>query len=198
MAVELITAPSIEPITYQEVIKHLNMPSFDEDVDESSMAYIETLIAAVRADAEDYTNRKFITQTWKYYLDDWPDENYIEVPYNPLQSISSVTVLSSEAISSSFSSTSYLVDTKSLRGRIILDYGESWPITTLYPMNPIQIQFICGYGDLPEDVPERIRQAILIQIADLYQNRQTILQGQNIQRLDTYERLLNPFKTNWV
>ena len=94
--------------------------------------------------------------------------------------------------------TDYILDLVSKRARIVLPYLGSWPTATLYPVNPIEIEFVCGYGDDPEDVPERIRQAILIQIADYYQNRQTINQGQPIQRLDIYERLLNPFRTNWV
>lgn len=197
-AVDLITAPTIEPVTYGEVIDHLRINSFDEEIDEASVAYIDTLITAVREDAETFTDRKFITQTWKYYLDEWPDEDYIEVPFNPLQSITSVVVLSSDSIPSPITASSYLADTKSLKGRLVLAYGESWPTQTLYPMNPIQIEFVCGYGDLAEDVPARIKQAILIQIADLYENRQTIIEGKQIQRLETYERLLYPFKVKWV
>lgn len=199
MALLLVTGPIYEPVEYQQVIDHLRLPTFDEDTDEASMAYIETLIAAVRADAEDFTDRKFITQTWKYYLDAWPEEDYIELPYNPVQSVSAPNYTDSDGTVTTMTlTTDYLTDLVSQRARIVLPYLVSWPTVTFHPVNPIEIQFICGYGSSSEDVPARIRQAILIQIADLYQNKETIIQGQSIQRLDLYERLLYRFKTKWV
>jgi hypothetical protein len=80
---------------------------------------------------------------------------------------------------------------------LILAEDESWPTEELYPMNPIQIEFVCGYGDLAENIPPKIIQAMLIQIADLYLNPETIIIGQTIQKLDTVERLLYRHKV-WV
>jgi uncharacterized phiE125 gp8 family phage protein len=70
----------------------------------------------------------------------------------------------------------------------------SWPTIDLCPLNPIQIQFVCGYGSDPSDVPKQIIQAILIQVAELYENREPIIQGQPLQNLQTVERLLWPKK----
>ncbi len=199
MGVLLVTGPSVEPIAYQEVIDHLRIPTFDEETDEASVAYIDGLITAVREDAEDFTNRKFITQTWKYYRDGWPSKDYFELPFNPLQSVTSIKYTDTDGTQTTMTvTTEYLVDTISLKSRIVLPYLESWPTATLHPVNPIEVEFICGYGDLAEDVLPRIRQAMLIQIADLYDNRQTIVEGQPIQRLDTYERLLGPYRIFWV
>jgi uncharacterized phiE125 gp8 family phage protein len=199
MALELITDASIEPITYQQVIDHLKINPYDEEIDEGSISYIETLITAVRGDVESFLNRALITQTWKYYLNEWPNRDYIEIPKPPLQSITSVTVLTADAVSAVLDPIYYLVDTVSNRGRMILAEDESWPTNTLYPMNPIQIEFVCGYGDLAEDVPKRIIQALLIGVADLYENRESVIVGQptGVIKLDTIEKLLWPFKI-WI
>jgi uncharacterized phiE125 gp8 family phage protein len=197
MPLELIISPSIEPVTYQQVIVQLKMNPYDEDIDEVSIAEIDRLIAAVRWDTEHFLNRALITQTWKYYLDEWPSTKYIQIPKPPLQSITSVTVLTADAVSATLDPIYYLTDTVSNRGRLILAEDESWPTEELYPMNPIQIEFVCGYGDLAENIPPKIIQAMLIQIADLYLNPETIIIGQTIQKLDTVERLLYRHKV-WV
>jgi uncharacterized phiE125 gp8 family phage protein len=195
MGTLLVTGPTIEPVTYQEIIAHLRMNPIDEEIDEALITYIENLIKAVRQDAEDFTNRKFITQTWKYYLDAFPVKDYIELPFNPVQSVSSVKYTDTDGTVTPMTvTTDYLVDTVSLKAKIVLPYLGSWPTATLHPVNPIEIEFICGYSSLAENIDRRITQAILVQVADLYGNRETLVQGQPIQRLDIYERLLGPYQ----
>jgi uncharacterized phiE125 gp8 family phage protein len=54
-------------------------------------------------------------------------------------------------------------------GLIFFAYGNSWPAT--YPeANAVQIRLVAGYG-LADDVPKEVKQAILLKIADLYENR---------------------------
>lgn len=195
MATLLVTGPAREPLTYQEVIDHLRVNPVDEELDEASITYLEGLITAIRQDAEDFTNRKLITQTWKYYLDAWPDKTSIELPFNPVQSVSSVKYTDTDGTQTPLTvTTDYLVDTVGLKAKVVLPYLGSWPNATLHPVNPIEIEFICGYGSLAEDVPRRITQGMLVQIADLYENRETIVQGQAFQRLNIYERLLGPYQ----
>jgi len=71
----------------------------------------------------------------------------------------------------------YLVDVKSEPGRVCLNYGESWPSTTLRPHNGICVTFVAGYGDAASDVPRNIRQAMLLLIGHLYENREDVITG---------------------
>jgi uncharacterized phiE125 gp8 family phage protein len=71
-----------------------------------------------------------------------------------------------------FNASNYLVDLASVKGRLSLAYGKSWPSVTLQPMNGVVIRFIAGYGDAGSDVPERIRNAIKVLIGNLYENRE--------------------------
>jgi len=167
MPLELITPPTIEPVTYQQVLDHLRINPYDSAIDEASIEYIETLIRAVRDYTESFLDRALITQTWKYYLDGWPDTNYIEIPKPPLQSITSITAMTEDAVPSSLDPVYYLVDTVSSRGRLMLAEDESWPTEALYPLNPIRIVFVCGYGSTASDVPKQIVQAILQQMPSL-------------------------------
>ena len=54
----------------------------------------------------------------------------------------------------------YYVETNSdQHGRIVLPYAHIWPVTILYPSNPVVIRFICGWttADL---VPRTIKRAV--------------------------------------
>jgi uncharacterized phiE125 gp8 family phage protein len=78
-------------------------------------------------------------------------------------------------------------------GRIALAWNRFWP-STRYTINAVTIRFAAGYGDAAEDVPQAIRQGILIEISNLYENREDVVAGQNISMLSASERLLWPYR----
>lgn len=51
---------------------------------------LNAIITSARENVEDITRRALITQTWDYYLDDWPDADFIKLPLGKLQSITSI------------------------------------------------------------------------------------------------------------
>ena len=78
-------------------------------------------------------------------------------------------------------------------GRVALAWNRFWPITRC-SINSVVIQFTAGYGDAAEDVPQAIRQGILIEVSNLYENREDVVVGQNISMLSLSERLLWPYR----
>jgi uncharacterized phiE125 gp8 family phage protein len=48
----------------------------------------------------------------------------------------------------------------------------------LYEQSIIQVQFEAGYGNTPENVPEPLRQAILMVVAELYEKRVSLNDNQ--------------------
>jgi len=135
---------------------------------------LNALITASRQHAENVTRRALISQTWDGYLDEFPDKDYIELPYGNLQSVTSIKYKDTAGTETTMTvTTEYLVELNGeQRGRIVLPYGCSWPSETLYPSNPITIRFECGYGDAATDVPHAIRAAIKMIGEDLYRNRE--------------------------
>jgi uncharacterized phiE125 gp8 family phage protein len=126
-------------------------------------------------DAEDFTGRQLLTATWKAYLDKFPvDKDYIELPFGNLQSVTAITYKDSAGTVTTMTvTTEYLVETNGDQcGRIVLPYGCSWPSVTLYPSNPICIEFVCGWTAAAL-VPSKIKSAILLGAADLYHCRET-------------------------
>jgi len=195
MTVQLVTPPTIEPVTWGEVLAHLGINDVDEAVNESSIEDINRLIKAVRVHLEQSVlNRALITQTWNVFYDYFPGCNYIELPYPLLQSITHVKYTNSAGTITTLTAvTDYLEDIVSEPGRVVLPYSGSWPTFTPYPIRPIEIQFIAGYGSTEDSVPAEIRQAMLIMISDLYENHEDKVE-KALTNLGTVDSLLANYR----
>ena len=80
------------------------------------------------------------------------------------------------------SSADYIVDTVAEPGRVYLKWDKSWPSVSLQVVNPIVVRFVAGYGVAGSNVPETIKQAILLLIGHLYENREDVVLD-NVQQL---------------
>ena len=192
MKTVLKTAPAKMPVSMQEIKEHLRVTlgRTDEDV------YLDGLRAMAVGEVEQTMRRKLITQTWYYYPATWPDEDYLPIPYGKLESITSIKYTNTSEVEATFSASDYyLTDTNSDVGKAVLRYGEAWPTVTLSPSNPIEVEYICGYGLTGSTVPQPIRHAILMLVATYYENREAVIVGPGMvaarpMKVDT---LLNPY-----
>jgi uncharacterized phiE125 gp8 family phage protein len=135
---------------------------------------LTAIITASREHVEDITRRALLTQTWYYYLDEFPDEDFIKLPFGNLQSTGLViTYKDTDGTATTMTlTTDYLVETNGEGiGRIVLPYGGSWPTDTLYPSNPITVEFACGWT-AAASIPKKIIAAVKLICADLYTNRE--------------------------
>lgn len=124
---------------------------------------------------ETVTRRALVTQTWDYVLDEFPAVDYIRLPMPPLQSVTSITYKVKAGTVLTFAEANYVVATGSEPGRVILKSGCSWPSDELYKADPIRIRFIAGWtGVAPNTIPVTIKQAILLLIGHLYENREAV------------------------
>ena len=192
METVLKTAPLKEPVTLDEVKRHLRIALEDTQHD----IYLTDLILTARRKAESLCWRRFITQTWYAYYPDWPKGDYIQLPFGSLQSVTAVKYTDVDNSETTWSSAEYIVGTDYLKGRITLEDGYTWPNENLYPSNPIEVEFVCGYGDAATDVPNEIRQAMLIMIAEMFENREHTIMGFSVHKFDTVENLLSDFRLN--
>lgn len=198
MKVKLITGPSVEPVTYAEMEYHMRLTTISGDLSEET-TYVESLITTARTYIEEMLGRKLIYQTWEYYLDEFPSEDYIELPFPTLSGVNYIKYIDTDEDATEFSSDDYLVDTDSTIGRVVLGYNKTYPTITLSPKNPIQIRFDCGYSATASGVPEPIKQAMKLMVADLYENRENVFAapGLSIHILKTIDNLLGPYKVWW-
>lgn len=186
----LKTAPTAYPLSLKEVKEHLNITvGWTEDDN-----YLKTLLYTATQKAETYLHRRLITQTWYTYYDKWPCESYFVLPYGQLQSVTSIKYTDTASAQSTWSAAEYNTDTDSDPGRVTLEYGYTWPTTTLHPQNPIEIEFVCGYGDSGSDVDSMIKHGIKVIIDDLYNNRGNILAGISSDNLQISANILSPLR----
>ena len=160
--------PKIEPVDLGEVKDYLDIERDDNDED----TLLKGFIKAARGKVEGYTLRKLITQTLITYASDWPAEDYIELRDGvPLVSVTHVKYTNSAGNQSTFVDTSYSVDVVTEPGRIVLGYNVSWPSGTLRPDRPIEIEYVCGYGNKIVKVPDDLRTAMFMIIEDMFEER---------------------------
>lgn len=160
MSLQLITPPSLEPVTLDAAKLHLKVDTTDDD------ALIATLITAARVRAEWHTGRAFLTQSWMLWRDCWAE--LVEIPLPPLQSVTAVSVYAPDGTATVIDPAAYTVDTASQPARIL--FGCIPPIG-LRAINAVAIAFDAGYGASPDDVPAPVREAILEIVAEFYAHR---------------------------
>ena len=174
MILKLKTAPSAEPVSATEAKTHMRIDVADYDT------YIGSLIKAARQHVESLCG-PLITQSWYQYQDGWPIGDCLRIWKPRLLSVVAVKYTDSDAVTSTVSSSEYAVDTiNEYAPRIVLKEDYEWPIADLYNVNPIEIEFTCGYGATSASVPEPIRQSILMLVSHWYEIREPVIVGQQI------------------
>lgn len=177
-----IAGPAVEPVPYGEAAAHLRLTSDTES------ALVHGHIRAARMAVESWTGRALITQQWRLSLDAWPGPTgnmglvrpaagatprHIVLPRPPLQSVTQVALYDDGDVQTLWPTSNYYVDSARVPGRLVLRDGAV-PPRPGRAANAIEIDFTCGYGASPGEVPEPMRQAMLILIAHFHENRELV------------------------
>lgn len=172
MALVLVTPPIEEPVSLDEAQAHLRVEGSEDGL------LVERLIKAARQRVETVTWRALCTQTWDLVLDSFPST--IQLPKGTVSSIGSVTYYDSANVLRTLASDQYLTDCDSIPARIAP--VSSWPATYERP-GAVRVRFVCGYGRA-EDVPEDLKQAILLLVGHFYENREPEIVAGSISRFE--------------
>ncbi len=178
MSLTLVAPPAAEPVTTGEAKHYLRVDCTDDDT------LIEGLVITARRYAETKTKRQLVTATYRYILDAFPNSRVIYLPKPPLVSVTTLKYYNANGTLTTMDSTHYIVDTDSEPGRVTLNPGvlNTWPSTQTNRPNAVQITYVAGYGD-PQDVPMNIKNAMLLYIGHLYENRRGVLTGGSVSKL---------------
>ncbi len=185
----LVTAPATEPLTLNEVKLYLRVDDTTED------DFITSLITAARGLVEGHTWMPLISQTWAMQFD--KDElNLLVWNINkaPLISVSSITYYDSDNNIQTLAASSYEVDIYGSPARFRIKTMPS-----VYDrMNALQLNFVCGYANAAA-VPQPIKQALYMIIGHLYENRQDVITGTQVNEIPmASEYLLQPYRNNFI
>ncbi|HEY7824692.1 MAG TPA: phage head-tail connector protein [Acidimicrobiia bacterium] len=157
---QVVEAAAQAPSTVAEVKARARIDFSEED------HFLAGRIDAAAAVIEESLQRCLITRTLRMTLDAFPYDlrGTIYLPRSPVQSITAIRYLDTAGVQQTLAADQYRVDTASVVSRVSPAYGVCWPSTRCVD-NAVEIDFVCGYGDNPSDVPQPIRDAISILVA---------------------------------
>lgn len=196
MATRLVTPPTLDPISLLEARAHCRIDIPDDD------GLVAGYLLAARVHIENETRRAFMTQTWEATFDCWPTERVngcwrhrIVLPRPPMISVASITYVDQLGATQTLAADQYLAAQSDTGEWVIRPaYGVNWP-GVREQMATITVRFVAGYGGNPSDVPEPLRQAMLLLIGHWYENRETVNVGNITSELPlTVAALVFPFR----
>lgn len=187
MALVMRTAPGCEPISVAEAKAYLRIDGSSEDI------LISSLILTSRLHIEAALGLALISQGWRLVLDRWPRSGAVKLPLRPMQDITEVRVFDADGIPKIGNANSYVVDTAGVPPRLIATVA-GWPKQGR-AANGIEIDLTAGYGGEAKDVPEPIRQALLMLVAHWYEHRDPVEIGSDAVAIPSgVSRLLKPYR----
>lgn len=166
MKLELTTAPASEPVSLSDAEMQV------KDAGSTEVSKLTRDISAARERAENWCNRAFINQTWTLKLDCFP-LGTIYLPKGKTQQIeeNGFTYIDSDDNSTVLvAGTDFYFDNVGDDAR--LKPIDNWPETFDRP-NSVSIEYQAGYGPTLGTEHSAICSAILLDVTDLYENRQT-------------------------
>ena len=172
----LVNNPTTKVVTYTEIKEQLRIDSNDEQ------SLLEAYIDAATDMAENYCNRHFITHQYKLYFNEQVNKASLIFPNCTLVDVEAVVgppaVAAKKPINwvdengADQSSDKAYIDAFSNPSLAYL--SSDFPGTTLKDnaANTFYFWFNTGYGAASSNVPEAIKQAIKLIVADMYYFRE--------------------------
>ena len=158
MSLTLITGPATEPVTLADAKLHLRVDGTVED------ALIQTLISAARLTLEAHGNLAMINQTWALRLDRWPG-SVVSLPIGPVSAVQAIFVDGVALANKAY------VLVPGGEARIARADNAPWR-TPSGLAGGIEIRFDAGFGPEGTDVPRHLHHAILMLVAEWFENRE--------------------------
>lgn len=162
--------PSETPVSATEAKAHCDISYSDDD------DLFGLLINAATAHFDGWTGilgRCLVTQTWRIDCADWPANGIIRLPFPDVQSISSVKYFDTDNAEQTVSTSLYGLYEDEMGAFVRL--GDIFTSPGVYDdrLDAVQVTFVAGYGAAAA-VPAAIKAAILMTVAHLYENRETV------------------------
>ena len=185
-SVIVTTATTVPLFTTAQAKSHLKVDTTADDT------LIDNLIQAATESCQIYTNRYFIDTVLTQTADNF---NGITTLYkSDVSSVTHIKYYDADDAQQTWSSSEYIVDMSSKPARIALAVDKSFP-TISSRINAVEVRYTVGYGGASTDVPDGIKQAVLLCIGNWYQNRQSVITGKTATELPlSSQYLLNQYK----
>ena len=154
MALQLITAPTAEPLDLAEAKLHSRVDVSDDDL------LIGAMISAARDYAENLTTKQLVAARWKQVMDSFPGRHAGLAPYgsafslpgnaillrmHPVIQVLSIQYLDMQGVAQTVDPATYVVDYSTEPVRITPVFGQIWPIP-MPQIGSVWVNFDAGYA----------------------------------------------------
>lgn len=186
MKLVTVTAPSVEPVSLSDAKAQVSIID-----DTSHDTRLTRLIKAARLQAEAHTGMRALTQTVRLELDAFPS-GAIDLAVYPVQSITSVVYDDANNVQQTLTAnTHFYSDITGMVPRLLP--VDSWPDTKDGKPGSVRITMVVGYTSAGL-VPEDFSQAILMRVAELFDQTMESVQGMTAPASVGFELLLSPHR----
>lgn len=158
-SIKTITAPTSQAVTNAEADSQLKVDSSDDST------YIDSLIVAAQDQVEEYTNRRLISAKYELIFEAFDGD--VILPFSPIKTIESIKYYDTDNNIQTLAASSY--DYHIYELPCAISAVDAWP-GTYVRKDAVTVQFTTGYTT-PDAIPGALKQAILLLIGDMYENR---------------------------
>ena len=156
------------------------------------------MISVAREAVESFTELTVAVNTFQMKLD-YFENLAINLGTFPVNSITSIVYVDTNGANQTLSVNDYVLDTFSKPAQIVLAYDKNWPAVRNQP-NAVTVTFQAGFtgntSPVTNVIPKALRQAMLLTITDLYENRGAIGSKQNYEIPIMAQYLMAPYRIN--
>jgi len=168
-----LASSEAEPVSLAEAKAHLRVIHSSDD------AMIDRLIVSAREAAEQFTNRALVAATYRWIREGF--ESRFVLPLWPVATVDAVSYLDDDDTRQTVSESDYTFDADRLSLRPL----DSWPSGT-----EVNVEFTTD----PGEVPQAIKQAILLMVGDMYEQGNATIVGTIVARNPAVDYLLWPYR----
>lgn len=225
MTVIVVTPPTVFPVSRDEAKRHLRV---DHDDDNDAIDLLIAVATAVFDGLDSALGRSLLKQTlslrldafpcagnnfdvwdrqrWRserapFYFESWRQYltlQQIPLPYPPYIGALAITYTDPDGDPQTVDPSVYrVIGGGSSRTQVTLKVNQNWPASQ-FSEESVSIQWDAGYGETADKVPAPLRQAILLTIGHLYENRQSVVvdasRVQAIELPQGVEALISPYR----
>jgi uncharacterized phiE125 gp8 family phage protein len=154
MIVTTLVAPAAEPVGLAEVKEYLRIAYDGEN------GLVTALIAGARSRIEELAGVAMISRTLRVQLDRWPsrtvETRVLRLPVRPAAELAAVRVRDREGVAETVTDRFMLSPGRA--ARLVWTLGAfPWPGVRAHG---IEIDYLAGFGEAPDDVAEGLRLAV--------------------------------------
>jgi uncharacterized phiE125 gp8 family phage protein len=156
--------PTLEPVALAELKEFAKIEYNEEDT------FLNGIITSARIATEEYLGRALLKQTIRLSMDYWPSV-MLQLPRPPLISVVQIATLDEDDAETVYSSDNYYVITGATPGKLVLKQSVTAPINTARDYGGYIVDYDAGYGTARTDVPQIIREGIMLWAASVQASR---------------------------